>query len=319
MIPTALPRVVYIGPKEGLQGAEAAVGGCANIVHTEAVATEVAEALQGAVALLDASMKVPITDTMIAASPNLLIISCATTGSDHIERRELQKRGIKLRTLREDTELLRNITPAAELTFALLLACARRLPAAVQDVREANWRRERFPGLMLNGRRLGIVGCGRIGGWVARYGQAFGMQVLGYDPFVNSLPSGVAALPLEELCASSDVISVHVHLSDQTRGMISADLFKRMKPGAIFLNTSRGAVVDEAALLQGLQSGRVGGAGLDVLEGEPDVITHPLRCYAETHDNLLITPHCGGYSPDAVQIVCRRAAEKILDCLEPVP
>ena len=126
----------------------------------------------------------------------------------------------------------------------------------------------------------------------------------------------IKAVPLEELVETSDAVTVHVHLSDKTRGLISADLFGRIKPGAIFLNTSRGAIADEAALLAALESGRVSAAGLDVLEGEPDVAKHPLRLYAERHDNLLITPHCGGFSPDAVKVVCRRAAEKIRDHLQ---
>jgi D-3-phosphoglycerate dehydrogenase len=182
-------------------------------------------------------------------------------------------------------------------------------------VKQGRWVREDFPGLMLNGRRLGIIGCGRIGGWMARYGRAFGMDVVGYDPFLDKFPDGIVPVSLEELAATSDAITVHVHLSDETRGLVSADIFRRMKPGAIFLNTSRGAVADEAALLEGLESGRLGAAGLDVLEGEPDVAKHPLRLYAERHDNLLITPHCGGFSPDAVRVVCRRAAEKIRDQL----
>jgi D-3-phosphoglycerate dehydrogenase len=308
--------VVYLGAEEGFRVADSVIGTYANVVRSEAEPARVAEALKNAAALLDASMKVPITDAMIAAAPHLKMISCATTGSDHIARGEIARRGISVHTLREDGELLRNLTPAAELTFALLLACARRLPAALQDVRSGNWVRERFPGLMLNGRRLGIVGCGRIGGWMARYGQAFGMEVVGHDPFVTAMPPGVRAVELDELCATSDMISVHVHLSEGTRGLISASLFDRMKPGAIFLNTSRGAIADEDALLRALETGRLAAAGLDVLEGEPDIGNHPLRKYAETHANLLITPHCGGYSPDAVKVVCRRAAEKILTALE---
>jgi phosphoglycerate dehydrogenase-like enzyme len=100
-------------------------------------------------------------------------------------------------------------------------------------------------------------------------------------------------------------------LSDETRGLVSAELLATIKPGAILINTSRGAIVDEAALLEALQSGRLGAAGLDVLEGEPEVAGHALIAYAREHDNLLITPHCGGFSPDAVRLVCRRAAEKI--------
>jgi D-3-phosphoglycerate dehydrogenase len=307
--------IVYLGAPEGAEAARDILPPGFELTHPEHAPEPVAKALRSADALLDASMKVPIDDGMISKSPRLRIISCATTGSDHIARALLAERGIPVRTLREDGELLRNITPAAELTFALLLACARRLPAAVNAVRQGRWVREDFPGLMINGRRLGIVGCGRIGGWMARYGRAFGMDVVGYDPFVTAMSPDIRPVSLEQLVESSDVVTLHVHLSDQTRCLISADLFRRIKPGAIFLNTSRGAIADEAALLAALESGRLSAAGLDVLDGEPDVQDHPLRRYAERHDNLLITPHCGGFSPDAVRVVCRRAAEKIRDHL----
>ncbi len=308
--------IVYLGAPEGAEAARAILPPGFAVTHPEHAPAAVAQALRQADALLDASMKVPIDDGMIANAPKLRIISCATTGSDHIARAKLSERDIPVRTLREDGELLRNITPAAELTFALLLACARRLPAAVDAVKQGRWIREDFPGLMLNGRRLGVVGCGRIGGWMARYARAFGMDVVGYDPFVGAMASDIRPVSLEELVEISDVVTVHVHLSEQTRGLISAALFDRIKPGAIFLNTSRGAIADEAALLRALESGRVSAAGLDVLDGEPDVQDHPLRRYAERHDNLLITPHCGGFSPDAVRVVCRRAAEKIRDHLQ---
>ena len=308
--------IVYLGAPEGAEAARDILSGDFDVVHPQHTPDAVAQALRNADALLDASMKVAIDDRMISDAPKLQIISCATTGSDHIARAELNKRAVPVRTLREDGELLRNITPAAELTFALLLACARRLPAAVNAVRQGQWIREDFPGLMLNGRRLGIVGCGRIGGWMARYGRAFGMDVVGYDPVATAWPKDITPVTLQELVETSDVVTVHVHLSDETRGLISAELFGRMKQGAIFLNTSRGAVADEQALLAALESGRLSAAGLDVLEGEPDVQDHPLRRYGERHDNLLITPHCGGFSPDAVRVVCRRAAEKIRDHLQ---
>jgi D-3-phosphoglycerate dehydrogenase len=308
--------IVYLGAPEGAEAARDVLPPDFTITHPEPTPEAVAQALRNADALLDASMKVAIDEGMISNAPKLRIISCATTGSDHIAREKLTEREIPVRTLREDGELLRNITPAAELTFALLLACARRLPSAVEAVKEGHWIREDYPGLMLNGRRLGVIGCGRIGGWMARYARAFGMDVVGFDPFVTAMPADIRPAPLEELVETSDAVTVHVHLSDQTRGLMSADMFGRIKPGAIFLNTSRGAIADEAALLEALESGRVSAAGLDVLNGEPDVQDHPLRLYAERHDNLLITPHCGGFSPDAVRVVCRRAAEKIRDHLQ---
>lgn len=307
--------VVYLGAPVGREGAEEVLGANVSILHPDAEPDAVATALKQCDGLLDASMKVSLSNAMIAAAPRLKVISCATTGSDHIARNETERRGIAVRTLREDPELLHNLTPAAELTFALLLACARRLPAAVDAVKHGQWVREEFPGMMLNGRQLGVVGCGRIGGWMAHYAQAFGMTVVGYDPLREQLPEGIRRVSLEDLASTSDVVTIHVHLSDQTRGLISADFIGRMKSGAVFLNTSRGALADELALLEALKSGRLAAAGLDVLDGEPDVARHPLRLYAEEHDNLLITPHCGGFSPDAVRIVCRRAAEKIRDVL----
>ena len=307
--------VVFLGAKEGREAAESVLDGVAEIAHPEHTPAAVAQVLRKASGLLDASMKVPITDAMIAEAPDLAVISCATTGSDHIACAELTKRGIPIHTLREDRALLNDITPAAEMTFALLLACARRLPAAVKSVVDGRWVREDFPGMMLRGRRLGIVGCGRIGGWMARYGRAFGMEIVGHDPFQETLPDGVTRVTLEDLLSTSDVITIHVHLSEETRGLLSAELIRRIKPGAIFLNTSRGALADEGALLDALKSGRLAAAGLDVLDGEPNIAEHPLRLYAKEHDNLLITPHCGGFSPDAVRVVCRHAAEKIRDRL----
>lgn len=304
-------KVVYIGAVEGFEAARGVLDDIALVRHVEADHGPVAEALQEAHALLDASMKVAITDEMIRSAPGLKIISCATTGSDHIERPALDERNVPVRTLKDDPEVIRNITPAAELSWALLMACARRLPAAVEHVRGGGWTRELYPGTMLRGKKLGLIGCGRIGGWMACYAQAFGMETAGYDPYLRKWPGNIQKVSLDQLMRTSDFISVHVHLSDETRGLISRELFRGIKSGAVFINTSRGAVADEAALLDGLKSGRIAGAGLDVLTGEPDVAEHPLVVYSREHDNVLITPHCGGFSPDAVRLVCAHAAGKI--------
>ena len=307
----ATPTIVYIGAPEGRESLEEVVSDSARILHPEAEVAAVASAVANAQALLDASMRVPFGADLIAKAPHLRIISCATTGASHISAEALAARDIALHTLKEDGDLLRNITPAAELSWALLLACARKLPSAVTHTREGRWERELFPGTMLHGKRLGLVGCGRIGQWMARYAAAFGMSVAGCDPYVDPWPETITAATLEDLFGASDAVSVHVHLTDETRGLVSRDLLRRMKPGAIFINTSRGPIADESALLDVLENGLLGAAGLDVLDGEPEIAEHPLIAYARAHDNLLITPHCGGFSPDAVRLVCRRAAEKI--------
>ncbi len=311
-----MKRVVYVGPAEGAEAAQEVIGDRCQLSHVPAEPARVAEALSGSYALIDASMKVRITDAMVRAAPNLRVISTATTGSDHIERGETGVRGIPVRTLKEDPELLRNLTPAAELTWALVMALARRLVPAVAHTRAGQWVREDFPGMMLNGRTLGVIGCGRIGQWMSRYARAFGMTVVGFDPVVSPWPEGIEPATLDEVASRADVLSVHVHLSETTRGLVSRDLIARMKPGAIFVNTSRGAVADERALAEAVSTGRLGGVGVDVLEGEPEIEGNPLLALSRTQDNVLITPHCGGYSPDAVRVVCGRAAEKVLAELE---
>jgi D-3-phosphoglycerate dehydrogenase len=308
-------KILYLGAEVGATAAEQAAAGRANIVRIPANAGDVQTEIKTADALLDASMKAPITDAMVASAANLKIISCATTGSDHIERTELNRRGIPVRTLMEDKALLLNLTPAAELSWALLMACARMLPAAIDHVKAGGWDRELFPGVMLNGKRIGIIGCGRIGTWMSRYAHAFGIDIVGYDPFVDKFPPRITPVSLEELARTSDFITIHVPLTDNTKGLFSEKHFAAVKAGSIFINTSRGAVIDENALLEALESKRIRAAGLDVLTDEPQIEKSLLLPYAKTHDNLLLSPHCGGFSHDAVKIVCRRAAEKIIEHL----
>jgi phosphoglycerate dehydrogenase-like enzyme len=304
-------KVVYLGSVEGFESAKNILGTVADVVNVETNPTILSRELQDATALLDASMQTRITNFMVDNAPNLRIISCATTGSNHIERDALNMRGICVRTLREDPSFLLSLTPAAELSWLLLMACARQLPSAINDVLSGEWRREMFPGMMLNGRRLGLIGCGRIGTWMSRYATAFGMDVIGYDPNLAKFPETIQKVSLEEIYLSSDFISIHVHLAPETKKIIDKKAFSLMRQGAVFINTSRGGLVDEEALLEALRSGKLGAVGLDVLDGEPDIDKHALVEYARSNSNLLITPHCGGFSPDAVKKVCALAAEKI--------
>jgi D-3-phosphoglycerate dehydrogenase len=306
-----MDKVIYLGSEEGYYSSVEVLKDIATVEHISANPETVSNSLKYADALIDASMKVKITDQMIYDALNLKIISCATTGSDHIERNILKERKILVSTLKEDPELLLNITPAAELTWALLISCARLLPAAVKHVQNGGWTRELFPGIMLNGRKLGLVGCGRIGNWMAKYATAFGMKVVGYDPYLKNWPDYIEQITLEELIETSDFISIHVHLSNETEGLISEELLKKVKNGCVVINTSRGAIIDEKALLEGLKSKQIYAVGLDVLTGEPDIENNPLVQYARNNDNVLITPHCGGFSPDAVRLVCEHAAKKV--------
>ena len=305
------PLAVYSGPRdlEGIVRDELGARFTVRWVGPEDDA--VAKALRDATVFLDASMRVRITAAMVADAPDLALIVTATTGADHIDADALTRRHIPLLTLKGQSAVLNSLTPAAEHSWLLLLACARSLPAARAHVVDGGWDRTLFPGVMLRGRTLGIIGCGRIGQWMARYGQAFGMTCRGYDPYLTVWPDHLIRTELPELLAAADFVTLHVHLTEATRGLLRREHFQAMKPGAVFVNTSRGELIDEAALLEALRHGRLRGAGLDVLTGEPDIAEHPLRRYAAGHGNLIITPHIGGYSPDAVAAVLRFSASRI--------
>jgi phosphoglycerate dehydrogenase-like enzyme len=305
--------LTYSGPVEAAEVVREVAGTRFDIRTVPPEIDAVASGLKSASAFLDASMKVRLTEAMIAAAPELRVVVTATTGADHIDADALARRGIPLLTLKGQREILSDLTPAAEHSWLLLMACARRLPSAHNHVMAGGWSRTDFPGTMLKGKALGIVGCGRLGRWMARYGDAFGMRCRGYDPYLHAWPPGIERVELRELLASSDFITLHVHLTPDNRGLLGRAEFAQMKRGCIFVNTSRGELIDEAALLEGLESERIGAAGLDVLTGEPDVAEHPLRRYALTRDNLIITPHIAGYSPDAVRVVVRFSAGRIVD------
>jgi phosphoglycerate dehydrogenase-like enzyme len=301
--------VVYLGPPESVDWVRRGLGSGYELRHC-LTASQVDEALPGAVAILDAFMKIPFPASRLGSAVCLRVVVTATTGANHIDESALSARGIPLLTLRGQRELLRNITPAAEHSWLLLMACARGLRAATDHVLAGGWDRNLHPGVMLNGRTLGIIGCGRIGQWMARYAEAFGMRRLGFDPHLNTWPPSIERVDLHDLLAESDFISIHVTLTEETRGLIGPAEFARIKPGACLVNTSRGEVVDPASLLEALQSGRLRGAGLDVLASEPEIESDPLLAFARAHPNLFITPHIGGYSPDALRVVldfsCRR-------------
>lgn len=263
---------------------------------------------------------------VIDAGPNLKAIVTATTGLDHIDVAYAEQCGIKVLSLRGETDFLRSIPATAEHTWALLLALARRIPWAFHSVLNGEWDRDAFRGHDLRGRRLGIVGLGRVGQKVARYGLAFGMQVHAHDPSpTDAIPDVIMCATLSDLLRQSDVLSLHVPFNPITEKLIGAPELALLPPGAVIVNTARGAVLDEAALLDALQSGTLSGAALDVLTDERiqrSDTSERLLAYARTHDRLLITPHVGGATEESMCDTELFMAEKLkqflkghLDCL----
>lgn len=305
--------VLYLGPESGLATVKETLGSGYEVLAPATTPGTVLPLLPQAHAILDASMKVPLKQAELGTAAQLKIIVTATTGADHIDSATLKERGIPLLTLKGQKQVLNELTPAAELSWMLLMACARHLRAANKHVEAGMWDREQFPGMLLKGRTLGLIGCGRIGQWMARYATAFGMRVVGHDPYLpeGEWPATIERADIDTVLSTAHAVSIHVHLSDETRGLVRQREFGLMRPGTILINTSRGAICDEDALLQALESGHLGAYGTDVLEGEPDIQKSRVWQYAQKHDNCLITPHIGGFSPDAVNIVLKFSAERI--------
>lgn len=256
---------------------------------------------------------------VLAAAPSLRTIVTATTGLDHIDRDAAARHGVTVLSLRGETELLDGISSTAEHTWGLLLALVRRIPWAFDDVRAGNWDRDRFRGRDLDRRRLGVIGCGRLGTKVAAYGVAFGMEVRVHDVVPVTPPPGATVVDgLATLLASSDVVSVHVHLDETTHHLLGDDELAALPPGAVVVNTARGAVIDSRALLDALERGHLGGAAVDVVEGEPDPwhADRALLEAARTRGDLLVTPHVGGATHDAMARTEEHMADKLIHHLE---
>jgi phosphoglycerate dehydrogenase-like enzyme len=245
-----------------------------------------------------------------------------TTGVPHIDVNAAQQRGIRVLSLKDEQAFLSTITPTAEHAIGLMLALIRHIPWAHQAVLAGRWSRRPFGApAMLSRMRLGIVGYGRLGRLVGRYGGAFGMQVRFFDHASRTTePPAEAVASLEELFAWAHVISLHVPANAETHKMIGAALLSRLRKGAYLVNTARGEIVDEAALLAALESGHLGGAALDVLDSEFDpafdASKHPLVRYAMTHGNLLLTPHIGGSTFDAWAETERRVIDMAIAQLD---
>ena len=235
---------------------------------------------------------------VIDAGRHLQAIVTATTGLDHIDVDYARRRDIAVLSLRGETEFLQTIQATAEHTWALLLGLLRKIVPASIAACQGSWDRDRFRGRELNGKRLGIVGLGRLGKKIARYGQVFGMNVGAFDPFIQDWIEGVRReASLSDLLKSSDVLSLHAPLNPETQGMIGAAELALLPKGAVLVNTSRGQLIDEKALIDALTNRQLAGAALDVIarEREKQVRKNsPLLEYADANDNLLITPHIGG-------------------------
>jgi D-3-phosphoglycerate dehydrogenase len=253
----------------------------------------------------------PVTASLIDAAQELLVIGRAGVGLDNVDYKHAEKAGIVVSFTPDQ-----NAISVAEIAIGMMLSLARFIPAADADTKKGNWNRQRFVGMELYGKTLGIVGAGKIGYLTARRAMAFGMKVLAYDPFLsrdNIFLSEVQAelVELDELLARADVVSCHLPATAQTVGLLNRERFMSMKPGAFFINTSRGKVVVEQDLVEALKAGIVGGAALDVRGKEPPQVGE-----LETMPNVILLPHIAAFTREAqdrvTAAICEDAA-RVLD------
>ena len=255
-----------------------------------------------------------VDDELLASCPDLLVVANMAVGYDNFDVEALTRRGIPAGNT---PGVLTDAT--ADLTLGLIIATARRFTEArelIETDRWGSWDPNGLLGLELRGATLGIVGLGRIGRAVAERARGFGMRVIGYtrNPITTD---GVERVALDDLLARSDVVSLHVSLNAETTGLIGAREFALMKPSAILVNTTRGKVVDVAALIRALQERRIGAAGLDVFEVEPIGAKHPLLAL----DNCVVTPHLGSATTTSRNAMANLVVDNVLAALsgEPLP
>ncbi|HEY7874355.1 MAG TPA: phosphoglycerate dehydrogenase, partial [Actinomycetota bacterium] len=243
---------------------------------------------------------------LLERAENLKVVGRAGIGLDNVDIEAATRHGVLVVNAPQS-----NVLSAAEHTMALLLAQARNIPQAHSALVGGSWERERWQGVELHGKTLGIVGLGRVGTLVAQRASAFGMRLIAYDPYVSEARAGQMGVELlddvVDVCARADFITIHLPKTPETTGIIGEKELNAVRPGVRIVNTARGGLIDEAALASALADGRVAGASIDVFEGEP-VTEHALFGL----DNVVVTPHLGASTAEAQDKAGLAIAEQVL-------
>lgn len=256
-----------------------------------------------------------VDKALLDAAIRLKLVARAGVGIDNVDVEYASARGIVV-----VNAPLGNTNAAAEHTMSLLLAACRNVPAAHASLKAGEWKRAAFTGVELRGRTAGVIGLGKVGGRVATRLKTFECEVLACDPYISAKRAqdlGVRLVGLEELCRTCDILTVHTPLTDETKGMIGAAEIAQMKPGVILLNVARGGILDEAALVAGLDSGKVALAAVDVFSVEPPRTETLQRLLA--HPRVVATPHLGANTQEAQVNVAVDVSREILAWLDQVP
>lgn len=280
---------------------------------------EVPVEMRAEVSLLVVRLAHRLDNRILSHYPGLRAIASPTTGLTHIDLDACRGKGIRIFSLGDVRQAIETVTSTSELTFGLLIALLRRISLAHHDVASGgHWQRDRFRSRQMNRLTLGIIGVGRIGGHISGYARAFGMRILACDPYQPQSrfeALGIERRDQESLLADADIITIHANLRDDNRLLIDGAAIRRMRPGTLLINTARGELLEETAAADALRAGQLGGVAIDVLAGEQTGtpwISSPLVRAAQEGFNVIITPHIGGCTSDAMHITEEHLAQYVV-------
>ncbi|MFX1256322.1 MAG: NAD(P)-dependent oxidoreductase [Promethearchaeota archaeon] len=266
------------------------------------------------------SLELNLNEKVINIAKKLKIIGTPTTGLDHIDLTAAKNRNIKIISLKGDYEFIKEVDATFEHTIALMLSLIRKIPFAFASVKNNSWERKKFVGRELKHKTIGILGYGRLGRKVANICSHFKMFVIVNDlNDINIKKDGFEFVSKEELFRNSDILSIHIPLEESTVDLVDKEDLALMKSDSFIINTSRGKIINDEALLDALENGKIAGAAVDVLSTE-NTPSHPysnkLIEYAKKHDNLLITPHIAGSTIESMRMTGLHIAKKVIEIIK---
>lgn len=287
-------KIAVITPVKHLEGIEKLLATKGNVVYYETASKlEVKKALlkhQIDTILCNPNQQTYKIDKELLGGTKVTLINTCSTGMNHIDVDYCNDNNIKIYSLTKDMDLINDLPSTSELAFGLMMSLLRKIPQGKNHVSKYNWDYTQFMGRQIKDLNIGIIGYGRLGKMMFNYCKAFGANVYVYDPYVSHTFSN-----LEEIFTKCDVISLHVHVTDETKYMINKDLFGYIKKDCYIINTSRGEIVNENDIVEGLKSKTITGYGTDVIEHEFDLLfLSPIIKAMNEGENIIITPHVGG-------------------------
>jgi len=236
-----------------------------------------------------------VLDEEVLGNSNIKVINTCSTGLNHIDMDYCERNNIEVLSLKEDFELINELPSTAELSFGLMMSLLRKIPEGFNSVKKGEWDYEPFIGRQVKGLTIGIIGYGRLGKILVKLLSGWGVKILVNDPYVEVDDENCIRTTMNELWKQSDVVFLHLHVTDITRTMVGDYFLSNMKRGSVLINTSRGELVDEGDIIKSITDGHLGGYGTDVISDEfGNVSDSKLVKFSKENDNVIITPHVGG-------------------------